>query len=87
METMTPGRVHIHVEDDDVKSVVYFDRENRRSMQIDVDHPHRGVQPHVHHGYNRSENDSEKGAARLTPGEARVVENVVSIWQNRNCGK
>ncbi|MEQ2957361.1 hypothetical protein [Slackia piriformis] len=41
METMTKGRVYAHVEGDDMKSIVYFDNENKRTKQIDLDHPHR----------------------------------------------
>lgn len=41
METMTKGRVYAHVEGDDIKSIVYFDNENKRTKQIDLDHPHR----------------------------------------------
>ena len=35
METMTRGRVYAHVEGDDIKSIVYFDNENKRTKQID----------------------------------------------------
>ena len=39
METMTRGRVYAHVEGDDLKSIVYFDNENKRSKQIDIATP------------------------------------------------
>lgn len=87
METMTRERVYAHVEGDDLKSIVYFDNENKRSKQIDVDHSHNGERPHTHHGYNHNENDSAKGAARLTPDEQAMVDKVVSIWENRKRGK
>lgn len=87
METMTRGRVYAHVEGDDLKSIVYFDNENKRSKQIDVDHSHNGERPHAHHGYNHNESDSAKGAARLTPDEQAMVDRVVSIWENRKRGK
>ena len=74
-------------EGDDLKSIVYFDNENKRSKQIDVDHSHNGERPHTHHGYNHNENDSAKGAARLTPDEQAMVDKVVSIWENRKRGK
>lgn len=70
-----------------MKSIVYFDNENKRSKQIDVDHSHNGERPHTHHGYNHNENDSAKGAARLTPDEQAMVDRVVSIWENRKRGK
>lgn len=87
METMTRGRVYAHVEGDDVKSIVYFDDGNRRSKQIDIDHEHGGSSPHTHHGYYHNERDSPRGASRLTPEERRMVDRVVSIWENRMRGK
>lgn len=87
METMTRGRVYAHVEGDNLKSIVYFDNENKRSKQIDIDHPHKGEQPHTHHGYSHNENDSAKGAARLTPDERGMVDRVTDIWENRKRGK
>lgn len=87
METMTRGRVYAHVEGDDLKSIVHFDNENKRPKQIDIDHSHKGEQPHTHHGYDHNENDSAKGAARLTPDERAMVDRVTDIWENRKRGK
>ncbi len=85
METMTKGRVYAHVEGDDVKSIVYFDNESKRTKQIDLDHPHRPFfdGKHTHHGYFHNENDSEKGAANLTTEEKLMVERVVNSWDTR----
>lgn len=87
METMTCGRVYAHVEGDDLKSIVYFDNENKRSRQIDIDHSHKGEQPHTHHGNNHNENDSASGAAMLTTDELAMVDRVTDIWENRKRGK
>lgn len=86
METMTPGRVYVHVEKGELKSVVYFDKENKRVKQIDLDHPHRPLfkDAHVHHGYFHNENDSSKGAAKLAGDEVRMVERIKRIWDNRD---
>lgn len=73
METMTRGRVYVHVEGEDIKSVVYFDNDNKRSKQVDLDHKHAGEQPHTYHGYNHNELDSAKGYAKLTPKEKHGV--------------
>lgn len=54
METMTRGRVYAHVEVDDLKAIVYFDNKNKRPKQIDMDHAHLGISPHVHDGYFHS---------------------------------
>ncbi len=84
METMTKGRVYARVEGGELKSIVYFDKRNKRSKQIDLDHPHRPHFPaeHTHHGYEHNERDSPKGAARLTSGERRMVERVKRIWED-----
>lgn len=55
METMTAGRVYVVVDRGKPKSIVYFDAENKRSKQIDLA-DHKGLNPHVHHGYLHNEN-------------------------------
>lgn len=87
METMTRGRVYAHVEGSDVKSIIYFDNDGKRSKQIDISHSHRGEMPHTHHGYYHNERDSKKGASKLTPEERRMVDMVVETWENRKRGK
>ena len=87
METMTSGRVYVHVEGDDIKSIVYFDGENRRYKQIDLDHAHKGGSPHVHRGYLHDEYDSLGNRLTLSDKEQKMVERVVSTWQNRRRGK
>lgn len=82
METMTPGRVYVTVGGEELQNITYFDRVNKRNKVINLNHPHKGVQPHVHHGYFHSENDSSKGAARLTPEEKRMVDRVRKLWNN-----
>ena len=87
METMTRGRVYAHVEIDDLKSIIYFGNNNKRSKQIDIDHAQRGERPHARHGYTHNENDSVKGAAKLTPEERAMVDTVIKTWENRKRGK
>lgn len=82
METMTTGRVYVNVGGDQLLSVTYFDTKNKRTKVIDLSHPHKGQQPHVHHGYLHNENDGPKGAANLTPKEKRMVERVRKLWYN-----
>ena len=45
---------------------------------------HLGMIPHTHHGYNHNENDSIKGASRLTVKEKRIVEIVNKIWYSKH---
>ncbi len=42
MKTMARGLVYARVEGDDLKAIVYFGKENKRSKRIGVDHPHGG---------------------------------------------
>ena len=70
METMTKGRVYALIDKNKnaPKSIIYFDKENKRNKQIDLDHVHRGISPHAHHGYNHNEFEkSKKRATNLTP--------------------
>lgn len=85
METMTKGRVYVTLnKNDNIKAITYYDSENKRTKQIDLDRPHNKVSPHTHHGYIHSENDSQKGYANLTTEEKKMVERVRKIWYNRH---
>lgn len=77
METMTRGRVYVHVEGDELKSIVYFDNNNKRRKQIDLDHAHLGVSPHAHDGYFHSE-----FRKNLTTEERAMVDRVVEAWDD-----
>ena len=82
-ETMTRGRVYVTVNGEDkLTSITYYDNANKRRKQIDLEKTHRGMKPHTHHGYNHNENDSQKGAAKLTAEERKMVERVRKIWYN-----
>lgn len=89
METQTRGRVYVTVDKNknDLKTISYYDKENKRVKQIDLDKAHNGLQPHTHHGYMHNENDSLKGAAKLTPEEKKMVDNVRTLWYNHINGK
>lgn len=85
METMTKGRVYVTVNEDGVlKFISYYDAQNKRIKQIDLDKPHSGVSPHIHHGYEHNEKDSKKGFANLTTEEKEMVEQVKKKWYNRH---
>ncbi len=84
METMTSGRVYVTVGGDELKSIVYMDKDNKRVKTIDLDHKHKDTQPHTHHGYFHNENDSAKGYANLSTEEKKMVERVENIWYNRH---
>ena len=65
-----------------IGSIVYFDKNGKRTKRIDLDHSHRKMKPHTQHGYLGGGRDGKKGESRLTPDEKRMVERVLSIWDN-----
>jgi hypothetical protein len=84
METMTRGRIYVTLnKNNNIKSITYYDVENKRTKQIDLDRPHDKVSPHTHHGYIHNENNSTKGYANLTTEEKKMVARVKRIWYNR----
>lgn len=82
IETMTRGRVYAHVEGDDLKSIIYFDADGKRSKQIDLTHEHEGKKPHTHYGYEFKK--GEHDASELTTKEKAMVERVIKLWDNRS---
>lgn len=87
LETMTKGRVYVEVKNNKLKSIKYFDKENKRTKSVDLDHIHEGMQPHTHHGYYHNENDSKKGATHVNDKERRLIERINKIWYNNNTSK
>ena len=85
METMTNGRVYVTIgSNGNPRFISYYDKDNKRVKQIDLERPHQGVSPHTHHGYEHNENNSPKGYANLTPEEKKMVDRVRKIWYNRH---
>lgn len=80
METMTRGRVYAHVEGGNIKSIVYFGNDNKRTKQIDLSHAHDGKKPHTHHGYEFAK--GAHTATRLSAKEREMVERVIDLWEN-----
>lgn len=84
LETMTRGRVYVTVNEknNSLKSISFYDRENKRFRQIDLDHYHRingaPVKPHVQSGYLHD------GEASLPSEKDRIlIDKVFETWQNR----
>lgn len=65
------------------KTISYYDKDNNRKKQIDLDKLHQGVLPHTLHGYNHRENDGAKGYGNLTNKEKAMVERVIKIWEEK----
>lgn len=84
METMTKNRVYVTLSPQgEPKAISYYDKDNKRKKQIDLDKPHQGVLPHTHHGYNHRENDGPKGYGNLTNKERAMVERVQKTWREK----
>lgn len=86
METMTRGRVYAVVDRGEVKSVVYFDDQNKRSKQIDLA-DHHGMSPHTHVGYLHNEGSPNGKPMRLSTDERKMVDRVLSDWEQYKQGK
>lgn len=86
METMTSGRVYAVVDRGEVKSIVYFDNQNKRSKQIDLT-DHHGISPHTHIGYLHNEDSPNGKPVRLSIDERKMVDRVLSDWEKYRQGK
>lgn len=84
METMTNGRVYVTVgNDNEPKSISYYDKHDKRYKQIDLTHPHfvNGVptNPHTHKGYLHN----EKGDYIPSEKEKKMIDRILKTWHNR----
>lgn len=84
METMTKGRIYVTINSNHFvpAHITYYDKENKRFKQIDITHPHNGLKPHVHHGYEHNENDRKEGATSLNYAERKIYDKVMELWHN-----
>lgn len=83
LETMTRGRVYVRVAGKDLQQIIYFDNQNHRAKTIDLDHKHKGMNEHVHHGYYHIENEkSKKLATHPDVFESRMIDKVRKSWDN-----
>ena len=88
METMTKGRVYVTVNNkDELTAITYYDNDGKRTKQIDLQKPHKGIKPHTHHGYEHNENDGKNGASKLTTKEKKMLDMVNKIWYNNKSKK
>lgn len=83
METMTEGRVYVTINrKNQIKSISFYDENNKRYKQIDQKHPHMvaGIRtdPHTHYGYEHDEG----GTYDLSSKEREVLERVKTLWYN-----
>lgn len=82
METMTKGRIYVTVDKNTnkLKYISYYDKNNKRYQQIDLQHEHKvngkKEKPHVHKGYEHN----EKGDYTPSEKQRKMIERVRKIW-------
>ena len=73
--TRTPGRIYgVITKTGKLASIAQYDHEGKKSVQIDLLHPHSGIMPHVHDGYNHADGRPER------QGEALLRRMVEQSW-------
>lgn len=53
----TANRVYAIIQDGKLKHISYYDTEHKQAVSIDLQHAHKGVQPHRHEYLRHSKND------------------------------
>ena len=80
LETMTKGRIYVLVNNrDELKTIIYFDKNSKKSKSIDLTHRHNGKIPHTHYGYNHGEN----GTTGSTDKEKKLIDKIKKTWYNK----
>lgn len=85
LETMTKGRIYVNVNKNtnELKSISFYDKVNKRFKQIDLDHYHKidgkAEKPHTQYGYYH-----DGKATKLTQDERNIVDKVVKAWYYNN---
>ena len=69
----TDGRIYAIVQDGKLKHIVYYDSTHKQHICIDLLHPHKGVQPHVHINLNH---DYTAPAIPPTPEQIALIEKI-----------
>lgn len=84
LETMTRGHVYVTVNEKEstLKSITFYDRDNKRFRQIDLDHYHKingkPEKPHVQAGYYHNGE-----ASKPSEKDSRLIDRVLKAWYNR----
>ena len=79
LETMSAGKNRVYVLLDakaSVKSITFYSKEGKIKRQIDLDHSHKGQQPHVHRWHNLS-----RQIAYLTKSDYEYIKKVRRLWK------
>jgi hypothetical protein len=81
-ETMSFGRnrVYVLVKDDKLKSITLYNSKGIVRRQIDLDHAHKGLAPHVH---TVNVKTWSRKIVPATKSDIAYIEKVRTIWNNR----
>ncbi len=83
METMTKGRVYVQVGGEELKSIIYFDENNKRRKAINLDHSHKNLKgSHIHRGYYHNEYSINSEPTALNHKEGRLLAKIEKLWYN-----
>lgn len=85
LETMTKRRIYVNINQETMqpKSISFYDKNNKRFKQIDLDHYHKidgkPEKPHTQYGYYH-----DGKAYKLNAEEQKTVDKALKAWYNRN---
>ncbi len=83
LETMTRGRVYVLLNSKgNIKSITFFDKENKRSRVVEIDHGHQKMREHVHRGYERPIKDGQSYATKPTAKDREMIDRVKKLWES-----
>jgi len=74
-ETRTQGRVYVTVSKGKLKCITFYRKDGRKRIQIDLDHKHKGEQPHKHVGYNHT------GDGKMHHADRQLIKRIEKIWK------
>jgi len=86
LETMSAAENRIYVtvnKFNQIKAITQYDENGMRVNEIHL-HPHGGMSPHSHPGYDYAH---ERLTQHLTPSEKRLVTKVLKEWEEYLNGK
>lgn len=80
-ETRTEGRVYVTVgRNNKLKCITFYSKDGRKRIQIDLDHMHKGKNPHKHIGYNHGKDGI------ISSSDRKLIDKVKKLWQ-KECEK
>lgn len=77
--TRTPGRIYVLVgEGGQLKSICHYGKDGKLDRQIDLDHFHNRMNPHIHDGFDHGE------GRQATEAETKEIEHIQKRWKEHD---